>query len=68
MKRFKHTHPDELFIDNFVKDDGRIKKRVDTILGDGVRMFLDYLIELKEKQPELFDEIVSDYETAIEAS
>ena len=32
------------------------------VLGDGVRSFLDHAIELKEQQPEMFEEIPADYE------
>jgi len=36
--------------------------RVTRILGDGIRKYLDYAIELKEKQPELFSQVVGGYE------
>jgi hypothetical protein len=33
-------------------------------LGDGIQRFLDYAIELKEKHPELFEEMMEDYESS----
>jgi hypothetical protein len=35
------------------------------ILTDGIRVFLDYAIELKEKRPALFEEMMADYELSI---
>ena len=35
--------------------------RTHRIIGDGIRRFLDYAIELKEKQPEMFGEMMADY-------
>ena len=29
---------------------------------DGIRKFLDYVIELKGEQPDMVDDIISDYE------
>ena len=36
--------------------------RVMKVLGDGIRKYLEYAIELKEKQPELFNQVIADYE------
>lgn len=36
------------------------KSHVDT--GDGIRRYLDYAIELKDRQRELFSQVVGDYE------
>ena len=65
VKLFKRTNPDKLYIHETRKNKQTLAK-VNTILGDGVRKFLDYLIELKEKQPELFYAIISDYEASAE--
>ena len=32
------------------------------VLHDGIKAFLDYAIQLKEKQPAMFDEVMADYE------
>ena len=34
------------------------------VLGDGIQKFLDYAIELKEKQSDMFHQIISDYESS----
>jgi len=38
--------------------------KVRKVLGDGIQRFLDYVIELKEEQPDLFDQVISDYESS----
>jgi hypothetical protein len=58
---FKEVHPDRQFISEAVKDEA-VMREVSTILGDGVRKYLDYAIELKEKEPKLFSQVVGDYE------
>jgi len=57
---FKEYNPDKLFIREAGKNK-RVKRKVDKILGDGIRKFLDYIIELKGEQPEIFDELLADY-------
>jgi hypothetical protein len=61
VKTFKEINPSKLFIHEAAKDEAAMN-RVTKILGDGVRKYLDYAIELKEKQPELFAQVVGDYE------
>ena len=61
VKAFKAKNPDKLFVHEAEKKE-RLMTKVKTVLGDGIREFLDYAIELKEKQPEMFHEIISDYE------
>jgi hypothetical protein len=63
VKTYKEGNPDKLFI---LKAAGNrlLMQKVLKVLGDGIRKYLDYAIELREKQPELFDEIVTDYELA----
>ena len=65
VRLFKRSNPDILYIHEAAKNKQMID-RVNAILGDGIRKFLDYLIELKEKQPELFYTIISDYEASAE--
>jgi len=38
--------------------------KAERILGDGVRLFLDYAIELRGQQPKLYLNMISDYELA----
>lgn len=67
VRLFKRSNPDKLYIHQAINNKQMIDK-VNVILGDGIRKFLDYLIELKEKQPELFYTIISDYEASSEKS
>ena len=61
VKAFKANNPDKLFMHE-AKNNERLMQKVNTVLGDGIRKFLDYVIELKEKQPDMFYEIIADYE------
>ncbi|MFZ2170065.1 MAG: hypothetical protein WAW61_10560 [Methylococcaceae bacterium] len=36
--------------------------KVDKVLGGGIAKFLDYAIELKKKQPNVFEQLRSGYE------
>jgi hypothetical protein len=63
VKAFKDNNPDKLFIREAEKDEHMMTK-VKKVLGDGIHKFLDYAIELKEKQPDLFHQIISDYESS----
>jgi len=64
VKAFKANNPDKLFIHE-AKNNERLMQKVNTVLGDGIRKFLDYVIELKEKQPDMFYEIIADYELSM---
>jgi hypothetical protein len=61
VKTFKATYPDKLFIREAAKNE-LLMERVVKVLGDGIRKYLDYAIELKKKQPELFSQLIADYE------
>lgn len=61
VKLFKNNNPDNLFIYEAEKK-VLIMEKVKKILGGGIRKFLDYAIELKEKQPDMFYDLISDYE------
>ena len=37
-------------------------EKVKKVLGGGIKKFLDYMIELKEKEPNIFYDLISDYE------
>lgn len=65
VKAFKEKNPDRLFIHEAVKHELMMQK-VMKVLGDGIRKFLDYTIELKEKQPDEFYELISGYELSIQ--
>ena len=61
VKTFQENNPDKMFIHAAAKNE-LLMQKVMNILGDGIRKYLDYAIELKEKQPDLFNEVISDYE------
>ncbi|MBE7446584.1 MAG: hypothetical protein HS132_15660 [Planctomycetia bacterium] len=61
VKLFKQANPDKPFIYEAQKHPFLLEK-VRKVLGDGTRKFLDYMIELKEKKPELFYDLITDYE------
>jgi hypothetical protein len=64
VRSFKTKHPRSMFIHEAAKKD-EVMKKVWKIVTDGIRLFLDYAIELKEKQPVIFDEMMADYELSI---
>lgn len=60
VKIFKDSHPGKLFVHEAARRP-ELMARTHRIIGDGIRRFLDYAVELKEKQPEMFDEMMADY-------
>ena len=56
----KDARPDGLFIEAAAQRDALMKKSR-KVLEDGIKKFLDYAIELKEKHPEMFEELLDDY-------
>ena len=61
VKLFKNNNPDKLFIYEAEKR-AALMEKVKKMLGSGIQKFLDYAIELKESQPNMFYELISDYE------
>ncbi|MFC1902951.1 hypothetical protein ACFLX4_02665 [Chloroflexota bacterium] len=61
VRIFRDRNPNKLFIHEAARNE-HLMQKIKTVLGDGIRRFLDYIIELKEKQPDMFYEIISDYE------
>jgi len=61
VKLFKERHPDKLFI-TAARNNTYLMKKMETVLHDGIQKFLDYAIELKLKQPDIFQELLEDYE------
>ena len=64
VKLFKEHNPKKLFI-TAMKNNAEIMAKVDKVLSDGVLSFLNYCIELKEKNQKMFDEITADYEISM---
>ena len=60
VRGYKERNAGRLFIHEALGHP-RMKAKVYEVLGDGIRRFLDYAIELKERQPEIFEEIMEDY-------
>jgi len=58
---YKNNYPKMLFMYHAEREPYLMEK-TKKVLGDGIRKFLDYMVELKMKQPILFREIISDYE------
>ncbi len=63
VKLFKDAHPDKLFIHEAQRQ-LLLMDKVRKVLGDGIQKFLDYAIELKEKQPDILFELMTDYEVS----
>lgn len=63
VKAVRERHPEASFVREAA---GRpdLRAKMEKILGDGVRSFLDYAIELKTKAPAMFEEVLADYELA----
>jgi hypothetical protein len=61
VKLFKHNHPDTPFVYEAQKTRS-VMKKVKKVLAEGLFKFLDFLIELKGKNPALFYELLADYE------
>jgi len=61
VKLFKENNPDKLFILEAEKREPLLRK-ARKVLHDGILAFLDYAIELREKQPAMFEEVMADYE------
>jgi len=60
-RAFKDLNPGDLFIHEAEKNEWLMAK-VRKVLTDGIQKFLDYAIELKEKQPQVFHDLMIDYE------
>lgn len=61
VTQFKKHNPGKLFITEAKKDPKQIE-RVNTVLKNGIFSLLDYVIQLKEENPVLIDEIIEGYE------
>ena len=57
---YKKQNPDRLFIEE-AQTHPRMEAKALKILRDGVVKFLDYAIELRQKEPEVLDALLDDY-------
>jgi hypothetical protein len=61
VKQFKCNNPDTPYVYEAQKKRSLMKK-VKKVLAEGLFNFLEFLIELKKKEPALFYELLADYE------
>ncbi|MFA5923790.1 MAG: hypothetical protein WC856_21265 [Methylococcaceae bacterium] len=61
IQLFRAHHPDALFMEH-ARSDPDLMKKVQAILQQGVYSFLDYVIELKEKRPDILNDLLADYQ------
>jgi len=61
VKLFKNNRPDAPYVYEAQKNRSLMKK-VKKVLAEGLFNFLEFLIELKKKEPALFYELLADYE------
>ncbi len=60
MELFKKHNPNRLFAEEALASP-RQRAKMDKVLRDGIEKFLDYVIELREKVPEVFEDLLEDY-------
>lgn len=60
VERFREANPGSLFVAE-ARRHPRLRAKTEKILRDGVVKFLDYVIELREKEPEVLEELLDDY-------
>lgn len=58
---FKERNPRKLFVEDAQAREPLMSK-TRKVLEDGIKAFLDYAVELKDKQPDVFQEMMSDYQ------
>jgi hypothetical protein len=64
VKIFLEKFPHRLFIQEAAKSESLMHRTL-KVLTDGIKRFLEYAVELKEKEPEMFDEMMADYALSI---
>lgn len=60
VERFREGNPGKLFVME-ARRHPRLWEKTETVLRDGVVKFLEYAIELREKEPEVLEELLEDY-------
>jgi hypothetical protein len=60
VERFREGNPGRFFVAE-ARRHPRLREKTETVLRDGVVKFLDYAIELREKEPEVLEELLEDY-------
>jgi hypothetical protein len=60
VERFRENNQGSLFVVE-ARRHPRLWEKTEKVLRDGVVKFLDYVIELREKEPEVLEELLDDY-------
>ena len=60
---FKEHHPGKLFFQE--EDNSELIEKTSRIVRNGIEHFLDYVIELKQKDSTVLNSLLSDYEISI---
>lgn len=60
VKLYKSCYPDKLFILH-ARGNPKLMDKTYWVLTQGITQFMDYVIELKEKHPEMCEELLADY-------
>jgi len=66
VRLYKKYHPDKLFIDEAERQPYLMTK-VNQVLQNGIIKFLEYAIELKEQRPDMFEDLLADYQISSQA-
>ena len=66
VRLYKKHYPDKLFIEE-AKRQPYVMTKVDKVLQNGIIKFLEYAIELKEQRPDMFEELLADYQISSQA-
>jgi hypothetical protein len=61
VKLYKSCYPEKLFMRHAGKNP-KLMDKTYWVLTQGITQFMDYVIELKEKYPEMCEELLADYE------
>jgi Zn-dependent M32 family carboxypeptidase len=61
IQHFRTHNPDALFME-YARCDPDLMEKVQSVLRKGLYSFLDYVIELKEKQPGILNDLLADYQ------
>jgi len=61
VKVYKMCYPDESFIKE-AKRDEELMEKVNIVLRDGLTKFLDYVIEIRQKEPGIYEALMRDYQ------
>lgn len=60
VEHYLESNPGRLFVDA-AAGHPRLREKMEKILRDGVVKFLDYVIELRQVEPEVLEELLDDY-------